>query len=599
MKRRHIKKSWIIARFAALILLCWNLAVSASEQQPPAGAEPTKEEQVVKSEGPEISLRLPLMSPLFAEVPIAVVNGETIVLGDLIDTLESAHEGKKVDEEKQASSIDVSEILNRLITVKLIVQEAREMGMDELPEVKKEIDSNRRLIRRELLIADISKDVKADEAEVEKLRKKIVREWKIKSVLFEKEEDAKKMEEEIKSGKIFEELVDKAMTDKIAKSMGEGGFVKSRDLLPDVAEVISKMEVGTVSPVIKVGSGKDSGFAIMKLEEIRYPEDPEATEKAREIVLSVQRAAAVYNFKKESYKKNVKTDSRLMKRLDFEAKKPGFEKMLKDKRTIATIKGEKPVTVEDLAKALEVKFFHGIDRAIQEKEVNKKKDEILDDLIQKKLFENEAAKRGIETTEKFRKKMKEYEESLLFGLFVQKVMVPDVKVSEEEMKVYYDDHAGDYTTPEMMKIKALIFGTQEQADYAIERLRKGADFNWMKSNAEGQVDNSTPGLLTFNGSTVVMKSMSEEVQTALLGARAEDYRLYKSADGNFYVLYVQDVIPSSLQPYEETRKEIAKKVFDAKLKAVINDWTGKLRNAGDVKVYLANPLPHGEKTGKL
>jgi len=256
------------------------------------------------------------------------------------------------------------------------------------------------------------------------------------------------------------------------------------------------------------------------------------------------------------------------------------------------------VTVAALTNAMNAKFFHGIERAINEKEVNKKKDEILNELIEKKLFANEAAKRGIEKTEKFRKRMNEFEESVLFGLFVQKVIVPDVKPSEEELKTYHDDHAGDYTTPEMMKIDALIFGTQEQADSAIERLKQGADFNWMKSNAEGQVDSSTPGLLAFKGSTVVTMSMNEEVQAALSGAKPEEYRLYKSPDEHFYVLYVQDVVPSSLQPYEEARNEIAKKVFNTKLKALVEDWTGKLRDVADVKVFLASPAPSGEKAGK-
>jgi hypothetical protein len=212
--------------------------------------------------------------------------------------------------------------------------------------------------------------------------------------------------------------------------MGEGGFVKSRELLPGVAATVSKMEVGTVSPVIKVGSGKNTGFTIIKLQEIRYPDDPESAEKARGAVLSVARVEAVINFKRGAYKNSVKVDRKLLERLDFEAKKPGFEKMLKDLRTVATVKGEKPVTVAELAKALREKFYHGIETAIRGKELNSRKAEALDDLLEKRLFEKESAKRGIEKSEKFGKKLKEYEDSLLFGLFVKKVMIPDVKVSQ-------------------------------------------------------------------------------------------------------------------------------------------------------------------------
>ncbi|RPI37404.1 MAG: peptidyl-prolyl cis-trans isomerase [Nitrospiraceae bacterium] len=598
MKGIRMNKVWILARCAALLLLSWSLTAASEQQLPSAGTEENEKKPAVVSEGPEISLRVPFMSPRFADVPIASVNEETITVGELTSSLESAHEGKKEHGQKQAASIDVSEILNRLITVKLIVREAREMGMDELPEVKKDISATSKVTAREVLIDDITKDVKADEAEVEKLRRQMVREWKIKSVLFEKEDDAKKMEAEIKAGKSFEELAAKAVEDKTAKSQGEGGYVKSRELLPDVAAVVSKMEPGTVSPVIKVASGKETGFTILKLEEIRYPEDPESLERARGAVLSVASIEAVKNFKREAYKKNVKTDTRLLEKLNFEAKNPGFAAMLKDKRSVATVKGEKPVTVADLAKGLDGKFFHGIDRAIEEKKVNNKKLEVLDELLEKRLFDKEIAKRGIEKTESFRKKMKAYEDSVLFGMFVRKVLLPDVKATEEELKAYYDEHKGDYTNPEMMRISALIFGTQEQAESAIERLKKGADFNWMKSNAEGQVDSSTEGLLSFKGGLLITKTLDQELQNSLRGAKPEEYRLFKSKEGHFYVLYIQGVAPSSLQPYEEAREDIGKKVFDMKVKALVDDWVGKLRETADVKVYLASSPSSGEMTGK-
>ncbi len=544
------------------------------------------------SDVPRISLSVPVMSPLFENVPIAKVNDEVIRLRDLGDALTSSHEGR-AEGGKQAARIDFSVILKRLINVRLIVQEAREMGMDELPEVKEALKSNSRNTMRELLIEDITKDVKADEAEVEKLRREMVREWKIKSVFFEKEDDAKKMEEEIKAGKNFDELAAKAIEDKTAKGRGEGGYVKSKDLLPDIAKVVSGMETGAVSPVINVGSGKDEGFTIMKLEEIRYPDDPGTAERARGAVLEIARAGSLKNFKKEAFKKTVKINNKLMNSLDFEAKGPGIEKMLKDKRKVATVKGEEPVTVADLSNAFSEKFFHGLERAAESKQVNAKKYEMLDKLLEKRLFEKEEAKRGIKNTEKFKNRMKEYEDSVLFSLFVQRVLIPEVKTTEEDLKAYHKDHAGDYTTPEMMKVSALVFGTQEQAETALDRLKKGADFNWMKSNVEGQVDSSKPDILPFTGTAVVTNTLPEGVRKALSGARSEEYRFYQSPEGYYYVLYVRDVTPATLQPYEEVKAMISKKVFNEKLNALVGEWADKLRVEADVKIYLSSSAGSG------
>jgi hypothetical protein len=40
---------------------------------------------------------------------------------------------------------------------------------------------------------------------------------------------------------------------------------------------------------------------------------------------------------------------------------------------------------------------------------------------------------------------------------------------------------------------------------------------------------------------------------AVAGAHAGDYRLYEGAEGRFYVLLVEDIIPARPQPYEEVR----------------------------------------------
>jgi hypothetical protein len=68
--------------------------------------------------------------------------------------------------------------------------------------------------------------------------------------------------------------------------------------------------------------------------------------------------------------------------------------------------------------------------------------------------------------------------------------------------------------------------------------------------------------------------MSKELQAALSGAKREEYRLYKSPEGHFYVLYVQDVIPSSQQTFEGAKQDVAKKVFETRLKALVDDWVG-------------------------
>jgi len=511
---------------------------------------------------------------------VATVNDEPITLEEFKREIASLHQGmageQKVEKKKN------SELLRRLINARLLIQEARRMGLDELKELKERVNVFSRVALRDELTERHVKGIKPDEKEVEKLYKESIKEFKIKSILFEKEENAKLMEKTLKEGKAFDETLRKFLVDKTGKGSEEGNYLKSKDLLPEIAVAISKMKSGTISPITQI----KSGFTIFKLEDIRFPEDPDAKEKARMEALRQKQREAMIKYDKALRAKYTKINEPVLKSLDFESKEPGFDKLLKDNRVVAEIKGEKPITVGEFTEYMKQQLYHGVERAVEAKRLNKKKDKTIEEMLDKRVLRKEALLLGIDKTESYKSKVKEYEDSMIFGAFIQKAVTPDVKLKEEDLKGYYDGHIKEFTYPEMMKITSLAFGKRDDAEKAIVNLRKGTDFQWVKANAEGQVDKNTKGVLDFDGRLLTTKDLTEEVRKAVSGAKAGDFRLGESPQNHYYVLYIQEVVPSKPQPYTEAREKIAKKVYDDKLKKVVEEYADKLRAASDVKVYL-------------
>jgi len=511
---------------------------------------------------------------------VATVNDEPITLEEFNQELASLHAG--VTEEKKVGKTKESALLRRLINMRLILQEAKRIGLDELPEVKNMVDVYSKATLRELLIERHLKDAKPDEKDVERLYKDLTKESKIKSVIFEKEDAAKKMEEEIKAGGHFDELAKQVVADGTAKGGEEGKYVKGKDLLPQIAQTVSKMEVGSISPIIQVGTG----FVILRVEDIRFPEDPEAKKLAVKQALYLQKEKLFKEYNDALMKKYVKVHKETLDGLDYESKEPGFQKLLEDQRVVAEIEGEKPITVAELTEALGQQFYHGIERAIESKRLNEKKMLVLEEILYKRILRKEALRLGIDKTEAYKSKVKEYENSVIFGAFVQKAIVPDVKVTEEESKAYYNKHIGEYTFPEMMKIRSLVFVKRNAAERAIEKLRNGTELQWLMENAEGQVDKNTPDLLTFDGKSLTVRDLPEGVRKVLSGAKPGDFRLYASPEGYFYILSIEDVVPAKPQSFEEAKKAVANKVFSEKLNKAVEAWADKLRAASDVKVYM-------------
>ncbi len=410
-----------------------------------------------------------------------------------------------------------------------------------------------------------------------------MKEWKIKSVLFEKEDAAKKMEEEIKEGKSFDEVAQKVVSDGTAKGGAESTYMGRKELLPGVAEAVSKMSVGSVSSIIPVGSG----FAILKVEDTRYPENPEAKEIAKRQALTLKKRGVLKNYNNALIKKYVKLNKKVLDEIDFEAKEPGFQELLEDKRVIAEIQGENPITVGDLTDGVRQQLYHGVERAIESKRLNERKTSVLDEMLYKRVFRKEALRLGIDKTKVYKNRVKEYENSVIFGAFIQKAVRPDIKLKEEELKAYYNDHVKEYTMPEMIKINSLVFAKREFAEKTLEKLRKGTDFQWLMENAEGQVDKSnSKDVLNFEGKFLTANDLPEGVRKSISGAKPGDFRLYESPEGYFYAVTIQDVIPAKPQPYAETREAIAKILYNEKLNKAVEEWAEKLRAVSDVKVYL-------------
>ena len=575
--------------WCALFMFC-SIATTASalDKKQPEMISRGTETKTAPGEILQFTLQVPASDPLFSRFPIATVNDEVISIDELAKAIATSHESRHEDG-AHAGKIDYMSMLDRIINMRLIIQEAANMGLDELPDFKSGEEANADKTLTALVMKDISKDIKPEPLEVEKSFKELVVEWKIKSVLFDKEDDAKAMSAAIKAGKSFDELAKAARDDKKATGAEQGEYLKPKDLMPQLAAGISTMQTGSVSPVIKVQAGAKTGFTILQLEDKRYPENPAAWQRAVQIARYNKINGVLAEYKKTLYKTQVTVNEKLLNKVDYESPKADLQKLLSDARILVEFKDGKTITVGDLTKALQDKFFHGLGQAAKDKLINKTKREVLDRTIEGRLIRNEGLRRGIEKSDEYQNRIREFKFETLFALFIERAVVPDVKITDDEMRSYYKDHKGEYTDPEMLKMVILDFGNKRDAEAALAKLKKGDDIDWVRANAEGLVAPTDEEDRGATAGVVVLttKSLPENMVKTVAGAKSGDFKLSAGPEGRFSVLSIQEVIPARQQTFEEVMQEIRKKVFEATLDKAMKDWIHKLREAADVKIYLS------------
>jgi parvulin-like peptidyl-prolyl isomerase len=559
----------IVARFALLLLVVLMLGTTACVSK----------------------YKLPVID---GKETVAMVNGEPITREEYQQEISSLHAqmkekedqdktstGEKADE-KKPGKIDYAGLLQRMINARLIVQEAKRIGLNDLPEVKEAVENYSHKALRTLLMKQAVKDVKPDEKLVHTLYEKAIRDWKFGSIMFPKEDDAKQLSAKIKEGGNFDDLVAKAVAAKKARGGKADGYQNGNDVLTQVSDALLTMGTGSVSPVIAV----PGGYALVKLEDTRLQESPEKKEWAVQEALRIGKLEVSREYIETLKKKLVTTDTKLLDSLDLGVSVQQFHKLLKDERVIAVIGGDEKIKVSDLAGAVQQTYYHGVEKAIGTKDLKTKKYEVLDRIVEKKVLMKEALNKGIDKTYDYAVLVDTYENSLIFGMFIQKVVLPDVKVMETEVKTYYEDHRSDYTSPEMMKLDSVVFKKRDDAEKTMRRLRAGDQLSWIKANAGGQIEKGAAGLLEMNGNVISTSELNEGLKAALSGASEGHFRLYEGPEGYFYVIAVMAVYPPKTEDYQSVREQIARQLFKEHTRAGLDDWIEKLKSAATVNVYL-------------
>jgi PPIC-type PPIASE domain len=524
--------------------------------------------------------KVSLFSKASESVPVAKVGDDAITVRELTDALATAHgsHGTETHVEKR----DPMVIVDRLVDLHLMALEARAMGIADLPEYRAKVEAYRITTLRDVLKEGYTRDLKPDRQKVENVYRDAVRAWKARSVLFAVEADAREMASRVKDGASFEALAAEALAQKKAQGTGQSEVLPEKKMLPEVLAEVRKLAPGQSSQAIKTGAG----FAVVLVEAEQIPDDPEAWAAAEWSVLSARRNEELVRRYRLLSKKYATVDRKLLEKLDFEAKKPGMDALLADRRSLVRIQGESPVTVADLAQEIRATYFHGAKEAVKSKRpLNLRKKTSLDNLLGRRLFLKEALARQIQETPEFKRRLRDYQSSLLVGAAVERAVVPGIQVAEPEARAYYQAHLSEYTYPRFLRLEGLVFGNSRDAQAALAKLRAGTDFKFLAQNAEGRLDPEA-AQLKFDGSVLNSAELAPEVQKSLAGATTGEYRLHDDG-AEHHVIHVVEEIPPRARPFEEARADVGKRVAAEKLGQAVKDWVAKLRQAYPVEVFLA------------
>lgn len=369
------------------------------------------------------------------------IGDDVITQSDLDEAMKNIPERKKPKLKEQ--------MLDQLIKNKVFSKEAIKAGIDKDQEFKEEMEkSTKEILSKYYIKKNIDTKSEPSEEDIKayytehKDQYLIPEGVLIQEILVKKNEDAEDILRKLKKGQSFETLVKLKSISPSWKNAGRIWIYKGRTD-PELEKVAFNLEKDKLSDIIKT----EQGYEIIKVLDKSEKREITLEEAKRDI-----RYQLYWKKRKEimdSYYKEAKVD-----------RKPSEKGVL---FKIGDEKFKEEILTPILNKA-------------PEKEKEKIKHQWINYLIDTEVFSREAKKAGLEKDEVIVKEINKKREEILSNLFQKKFLYEKTQVSDKEVEDYYKLHQEEFREPLRVRVKTIVVKTEEEAKDVLQELKKGASF---------------------------------------------------------------------------------------------------------------------------
>lgn len=216
---------------------------------------------------------------------------------------------------------------------------------------------------------------------------------------------------------------------------------------------------------------------------------------------------------------------------------------------------------------------------VSEEEVNKEVEHIKEYFESDEKFKEFLASQNI-TEERFKEQVKK---DLIIFKYKEKV-VEDVKVSEEDIREYYDNNIKEFKN-DQVRASHILLDTREEAEMVLQKIKNGEDFN--KLAEEYSVDpsvKSNKGDLGYFGYGEMVKPF-EEAAFALEAGEVSD--IVKTQFG-YHIIKVHDKKIVEPTPFHEVKEDIKNMLLYNARETKYNQVVKELREKAEVEIYTKN-----------
>lgn len=212
---------------------------------------------------------------------------------------------------------------------------------------------------------------------------------------------------------------------------------------------------------------------------------------------------------------------------------------------------------------------------VSDKDYEEKVAEIKEQLPSEDMFEQALAQQGL-TEETFREQMET-------NLLLEKMLAPELKVSDKEIRQYFDDNKEQFGQPEQVNAKQIVVESEEEAKKAHKRLVDGEDFAKVAKDVSIDPQTKDNGGDLGTVSKGDLAQMDPDLEEKIFALNKGELSEPIEGLSGFYIVQVEDKIAAKEGKFDDdVAQQITEQLKQQKLQEKAPDWIQKLREDAEI-----------------
>jgi len=252
----------------------------------------------------------------------------------------------------------------------------------------------------------------------------------------------------------------------------------------------------------------------------------------------------------------------------------GCGKAGKDGRKVIAKVSNRAITIAD--------FKSRIDRlpAYYQKIIKNNLKRYLDETIMEMLLYEEALRRRLDNDKEVKEVIDEARKKILVSKLVASEVDEKARVSEEEIRKYYDEHKDEFKTPEMWRASHILVADESQAKAIAEELSKGGDFAELAKKYSIDATASRGGDIGFFRTGQLVPEFEKACLKLNVGQTGDILH----TQFGYHIIKLTDKRGAAAQSYDEAKRAIEGELNRKKRAVLFEEMVNKLKRRYSVDI---------------